>query len=117
MLFLSYLLYFWTTYFTCGIIFIYLWIAAELAAKKSRVKQSLIKRARSVAIFSLKLKERRAREAEKHAYDLAEQEKVCQFACVWFLKFQAVNEHSTIVFFPQYFLCFFILNFFIQYWV
>lgn len=39
--------------------------AAELAAKKSRVKQSLIKRARSVAIFSLKLKERRAREAEK----------------------------------------------------
>lgn len=59
------------------IFFIYLWIAAELAAKKSRVKQSLIKRARSVAIFSLKLKERRAREAEKHAYDLAEQEKVC----------------------------------------
>lgn len=50
--------------------------AAELAAKKSRVKQSLIKRARSVAIFSLKLKERRAREAEKQAYDLAEQEKV-----------------------------------------
>lgn len=50
--------------------------AAELAAKKSRVKQSLIKRARSVAIFSLKLKERRAREAEKQAYNLAEQEKV-----------------------------------------
>ncbi|XP_055295045.1 anoctamin-8 isoform X2 [Sitodiplosis mosellana] len=49
--------------------------AAELAAKKSRVKQSLIKRARSVAIFSLKLKERRAREAEKQAYNLAEQEK------------------------------------------
>lgn len=46
--------------------------AAELAAKKTRVKQSLIKRARSVAIFSLKLKERRAREAEK----LSEQEKV-----------------------------------------
>lgn len=57
--------------------FIIFRIAAELAAKKSRVKQSLIKRARSVAIFSLKLKERRAREAEKHAYDLAEQEKVC----------------------------------------
>lgn len=37
--------------------------AEELAAKKSRVKQSLVKRARSVAIFSLKLKERRAREA------------------------------------------------------
>lgn len=51
-------------------------LAAELAAKKTRVKQSLIKRARSVAIFSLKLKERRAREAEKQAYNLAEQEKV-----------------------------------------
>lgn len=50
--------------------------AAELAAKKTRVKQSLIKRARSVAIFSLKLKERRAREAEKQAINLAEQEKV-----------------------------------------
>ncbi|CAH1111241.1 unnamed protein product [Psylliodes chrysocephalus] len=37
--------------------------AEELAAKKTRVKQSLMKRARSVAIFSLKLKERRAREA------------------------------------------------------
>lgn len=48
-----------------------------MAAKKSRVKQSLIKRARSVAIFSLKLKERRAREAEKHAYEAAETEKVC----------------------------------------
>ncbi|XP_063222140.1 anoctamin-8 [Bacillus rossius redtenbacheri] len=35
----------------------------ELAAKKTRVKQSLMKRARSVAIFSLKLKERRARDA------------------------------------------------------
>lgn len=33
-------------------------------AKKMRVKQSLMKRARSVAIFSLKLKERRAREGE-----------------------------------------------------
>lgn len=51
-------------------------LAAELAAKKTRVKQSLIKRARSVAIFSLKLKERRAREAEKQAFNLAEQEKV-----------------------------------------
>lgn len=57
------------------LIFLFL-TAAELAAKKSRVKQSLIKRARSVAIFSLKLKERRAREAEKQAYNLAEQEKV-----------------------------------------
>lgn len=37
--------------------------AAAAAAKKTRVKQSLMKRARSVAIFSLKLKERRAREA------------------------------------------------------
>lgn len=61
-----------------------IWIAAELAAKKSRVKQSLIKRARSVAIFSLKLKERRAREAEKQReareereYEIAETEKVC----------------------------------------
>lgn len=36
-------------------------------AKKTRVKQSLMKRARSVAIFSLKLKERRAREAETKA--------------------------------------------------
>ncbi|XP_059479643.1 anoctamin-8 isoform X1 [Neocloeon triangulifer] len=44
--------------------------AEELAAKKSRVKSSLLKRARSVAIFSLKLKERRAKEAMK------EQEKV-----------------------------------------
>lgn len=38
-----------------------------IAAKKLRVKQSLVKRARSVAIFSLKLKERRAKEAEKAA--------------------------------------------------
>ncbi|KAJ8983111.1 hypothetical protein NQ317_001855 [Molorchus minor] len=41
--------------------------AEELAAKKTRVKQSLMKRARSVAIFSLKLKERRAREAQEKA--------------------------------------------------
>ncbi|XP_017773591.1 PREDICTED: anoctamin-8 isoform X3 [Nicrophorus vespilloides] len=41
--------------------------AEELAAKKTRVKQSLMKRARSVAIFSLKLKERRAREAAEKA--------------------------------------------------
>lgn len=41
--------------------------AEELAAKKTRVKQSLMKRARSVAIFSLKLKERRAREAQERA--------------------------------------------------
>ncbi|KAJ6649241.1 Anoctamin-8, partial [Pseudolycoriella hygida] len=50
--------------------------AAELAAKKSRVKQSLIKRARSVAIFSLKLKERRAREAEKASLAALEQARV-----------------------------------------
>lgn len=41
--------------------------AEEIAAKKTRVKQSLMKRARSVAIFSLKLKERRAREAQEKA--------------------------------------------------
>ncbi|XP_022912435.2 anoctamin-10 isoform X1 [Onthophagus taurus] len=45
--------------------------AEELAAKKTRVKQSLMKRARSVAIFSLKLKERRAREAAEKASKLA----------------------------------------------
>ncbi|GAB0095568.1 Anoctamin [Sergentomyia squamirostris] len=50
--------------------------AAELAAKKSRLKQSLVKRARSVAIFSLKLKERRAREAEKAAQAAVEHAKV-----------------------------------------
>uniref|UniRef100_A0A1B0D023 Anoctamin n=1 Tax=Phlebotomus papatasi TaxID=29031 RepID=A0A1B0D023_PHLPP len=50
--------------------------AAELAAKKSRLKQSLIKRARSVAVFSLKLKERRAREAEKAALAAVEHAKV-----------------------------------------
>lgn len=56
-------------------------IAAELAAKKSRVKQSLIKRARSVAIFSLKLKERRAKEAEKMSLAALEHAKVitCAF--------------------------------------
>ncbi|XP_049318320.1 uncharacterized protein LOC105227099 isoform X2 [Bactrocera dorsalis] len=40
---------------------------AEIAAKKSRLKQKLVKSARSVGIFSLKLKERRQREAEKAA--------------------------------------------------
>lgn len=53
--------------------------AAEIAAKKSRLKQKLVKSARSVAIFSLKLKERRAREAERMAKEKAEelaQEKV-----------------------------------------
>lgn len=49
--------------------------AAEIAAKKSRIKQSLVKRARSVAIFSLKLKERRAREAEKQAQHAAAEAK------------------------------------------
>lgn len=39
--------------------------AAEIAAKKNRLKQKLVKSARSVAIFSLKLKERRAKEAER----------------------------------------------------
>ncbi|XP_041776644.1 anoctamin-8 isoform X4 [Anopheles merus] len=46
--------------------------AAELAAKKSRLKQSLVKRARSVAIFSLKLKEQRAKRAEKMALEALE---------------------------------------------
>lgn len=52
-------------------------------AKKTRVKQSLMKRARSVAIFSLKLKERRAREAEVKTKDV-ERETRCQQpqACV-----------------------------------
>lgn len=82
-------------------------LAAELAAKKTRVKQSLIKRARSVAIFSLKLKERRAREAEKQAYNLAEQEKVnteihkttqlsdrCH-KLNWFIYFQVMNPQPV----------------------
>ena len=47
--------------------------AAEIAAKKSRLKQKLVKSARSVAIFSLKLKERRAREAERLAKEDAEE--------------------------------------------
>ncbi|KAG8288643.1 Anoctamin-8 [Homalodisca vitripennis] len=38
--------------------------AATLLAKKQKVRQTFMKRARSVAIFSLKLKERRAKEAE-----------------------------------------------------
>lgn len=43
--------------------------AAAAAAKKSRVKQALIKRARSVAFFSLKLKERRANAASTSGSD------------------------------------------------
>lgn len=69
--------------------------AAEIAAKKSRLKQKLVKSARSVAIFSLKLKERRAREAERIAKEKAEelaQEKVRRFKNVWTIcKF--VNEN------------------------
>lgn len=38
----------------------------------------MVKRARSVAIFSLKLKERRAREAEKQAQHAAEKAKEMQ---------------------------------------
>ncbi|PSN51037.1 hypothetical protein C0J52_15420 [Blattella germanica] len=49
--------------------------AAAAAAKKTRVKQSLMKRARSVAIFSLKLKERRAREASAKAEETKAKEK------------------------------------------
>lgn len=48
-----------------------LFLAEELAARKTRVKQSLMKRARSVAIFTLKLKERRAREAAEKASKMA----------------------------------------------
>lgn len=47
--------------------------AAEIAAKKSRLKQKLVKSARSVAIFSLKLKERRAKEAERIAKEKADE--------------------------------------------
>jgi len=46
------------------------------SAKKSRLKQKLVKSARSVAIFSLKLKERRQREAEKAATIAVEHAKV-----------------------------------------
>lgn len=42
-------------------------------AKKQRVKQSLMKRARTVAMFSLKLKEKRAREAQEQSVKKAEQ--------------------------------------------
>lgn len=60
---------------TC-VTFEFPFLAAELAAKKSRLKQSLVKRARSVAIFSLKLKERRQKEAEKVAAMAVEHAKV-----------------------------------------
>lgn len=52
---------------------------AEAAAKKSRLKQKLVKSARSVAIFSLKLKEKRAERAAKEKAERdeeLEQEKV-----------------------------------------
>lgn len=69
--------------YTIYLIYIYLicfilvaLLAAELAAKKSRLKQKLVKSARSVAIFSLKLKERRQREAEKAATIAVEHAKV-----------------------------------------
>lgn len=63
---------------------------AEAAAKKSRLKQKLVKSARSVAIFSLKLKERRAREAERVAKEKAEElehEKVCRTTATLINKF------------------------------
>ena len=44
-----------------------------ISAKKQRVKQSLMKRARTVAMFSLKLKERRAREAQEQSAKKSEQ--------------------------------------------
>jgi anoctamin-8 len=48
--------------------------AAEIAAKKNRLKQKFVKGARSIAVFSLKLKERRAKEAERVAREKAEEE-------------------------------------------
>jgi hypothetical protein len=57
--------------------------AAEIAAKKSRLKQKLVKSARSVAIFSLKLKERRAREAERVAREKAEEEEQEKVSCFY----------------------------------
>lgn len=45
--------------------------AAEIAAKKSRLKQKLVKSARSVARFSLQLKEQREKKAEKLAKEKA----------------------------------------------
>ncbi|XP_014250466.1 anoctamin-8 [Cimex lectularius] len=47
----------------------------DLAAKKLKVKQSLMKRARSVAIFSLKLKEKRAAAEAKEKEKSKEKEK------------------------------------------
>lgn len=68
-----------------AIYYIVCFLAAELAAKKSRVKQSLIKRARSVAIFSLKLKERRAKEAEKLSLAAIEHAKVGYSMLMYFI--------------------------------
>lgn len=66
-------------------------LAAELAAKKSRLKQKLVKSARSVAIFSLKLKERRQREAEKAAIIAVEHAKVNMCVCVLVCVFRYVT--------------------------
>lgn len=48
--------------------------AAEIVAKKNRLKSKFVKGARSIAVFSLKLKERRAKEAERAAREKAEEE-------------------------------------------
>ncbi|KAI8117035.1 Anoctamin-8 [Lucilia cuprina] len=66
--------------------------AAELAAKKSRLKQKLVKSARSVAIFSLKLKERRQREAEKAAAIAVEHAKVRKMKQKKLLKKFCINK-------------------------
>lgn len=50
--------------------------ATELATKKARLKQKLIRSAKSVGLFSLKLKERRQREAQKAANIAVEHVKV-----------------------------------------
>lgn len=74
--------------------------AEEKAAKKSRIKQSLVKRARSVAIFSLKLKERRAREAEKQAQAAIDHAKVCSFNihCILLLiKWVRINKENETI--------------------
>jgi len=57
---------------------------AEIAVRKSRLKQKLVKSARSVAIFSLKLKERRAKEAERVKQEKADELAEELVSCVTF---------------------------------
>lgn len=51
-------------------------LASELESKKVRLKQKLIRSAKSVGMFSLKLKEKRQREAQKAANIAVEHVKV-----------------------------------------